>query len=161
MKKYVLEIGDKEYKAELKEFTKDFADIEVNGILYHVKLKELGRTDLGFPEIKTVQPLEPLKPGPVFQLNSTAAPARPSGGVGGAAEGVRAPMPGLILDILIQEGAPVKAGQNIILMEAMKMENQVPAPHDGTINKIYVKKGDSVEEDQLLIEISRSALTII
>jgi len=161
MKKYVIEIADKEYQAELKEFTKDYADIEVNGILYHVKLKQLGRIGAVVPEFKPVQsPDRPVTSTPARE-KTTPPPTKGSVNQGSRAEGVRAPMPGLILDIMTQEGTPVKAGQNIILMEAMKMENLIAAPHDGTINKIHVRKGDTVEEDQLLIEISRSAITSI
>lgn len=161
MKKYVIEIGDKEYQAELKEFTKDYADIEVNGTTYHVKLKQLGRVGAVMPEFRpaaaSARPAAPTVP----REKPAAAPPRPAAGHGGGSEGVRAPMPGLILDVMAQEGSPVKAGQNVVLMEAMKMENLVAAPHDGTIHKIHVKKGDTVDEDQLLIEISRSGITSI
>jgi biotin carboxyl carrier protein len=69
---------------------------------------------------------------------------------------VRSPLPGLIIDVKAREGEKVKAGQSIVVMEAMKMENQIQATIDGTVKKIFVKKGDNVAEGDTLIEIARS-----
>ena len=65
-------------------------------------------------------------------------------------------MPGLIIDVKVAEGEKVKAGQNIVVMEAMKMENQIQATTDGTVKKIFVKKGDNVAEGNAMVEIARS-----
>lgn len=65
---------------------------------------------------------------------------------------VKAPMPGLILDIKVTEGAEVKKGDPIMILEAMKMENILKSPGDGTVTSIKVKKGDSVEKNQVLIQ---------
>jgi glutaconyl-CoA/methylmalonyl-CoA decarboxylase subunit gamma len=158
MRKYVLEIGDKEYEAELKELTKDHADIEVNGTNYHIKLKELGRKPVSVPQLDSIQVAQPVRP--------TMAPPKPKAAQpavtpDGDAEGISAPLPGLILDVMVKAGDSVKSGQNVILMEAMKMENQVTATHDGTVNKVYINKGDTVEEGQLLLDISRSPIAIL
>jgi len=69
---------------------------------------------------------------------------------------VKSPLPGLIVDVKVNAGEKVKAGQVIVTMEAMKMENQIQATIDGTIKKIFVKKGDNVAEGDALIEIARS-----
>jgi biotin carboxyl carrier protein len=63
---------------------------------------------------------------------------------------VKAPMPGTVLDIKANVGDAVKAGQAIIILEAMKMENDIVAPCDGTVTSIVVKKGDSVDSNQLM-----------
>ena len=65
---------------------------------------------------------------------------------------VKAPMPGLILDIKYNEGDSVKEGDYVMVLEAMKMENTLVAPKDGVIKSIKAKKGDSVSKNQLLIE---------
>ncbi len=65
---------------------------------------------------------------------------------------IKAPMPGLILDIDVQEGQEVKKGDILLILEAMKMENAIKSPGDGTISKINITKGDSVEKNQQLIE---------
>lgn len=65
---------------------------------------------------------------------------------------VKAPMPGLILDIMVKEGEEVKEGDYLLVLEAMKMENTLTAPRDGVVKTIHVKKGNSVEKNQLLVE---------
>lgn len=65
---------------------------------------------------------------------------------------VKAPMPGLILDIKIEEGAEVKKGDVLMILEAMKMENVLKSPADGTIKDIKIKQGDNVEKNQVLID---------
>lgn len=65
---------------------------------------------------------------------------------------IKAPMPGLIINLKVAEGDTVKAGDQLLILEAMKMENILKSPGDGVIKKIKVKKGDSVEKNQVLIE---------
>lgn len=65
---------------------------------------------------------------------------------------VKAPMPGLILDVNIKAGDEVKEGDYLLVLEAMKMENTLTAPRDGVVKSISVEKGQSVEKNQLLIE---------
>jgi biotin carboxyl carrier protein len=69
------------------------------------------------------------------------------------AEEVRAPLAGNVLDVLVETGATVEADDEILVIEALKMENLVYAPNAGTIKDIKVKKGDKVEEGQLLLTI--------
>jgi biotin carboxyl carrier protein len=64
---------------------------------------------------------------------------------------IKAPMPGLVLDIRVEEGQEVKKGDPILVLEAMKMENILKSPTDGVIKKINVKKGLAVEKNQVLI----------
>ena len=70
-----------------------------------------------------------------------------SGGV------VRAPMPGLVLDILVEEGDEVAAEQGLLVLEAMKMENELKAPSGGVVSAIHVEDGEAVDKEDLLIEI--------
>jgi len=65
---------------------------------------------------------------------------------------IKAPMPGLILEVKVSEGDVVKAGDTLLILEAMKMENVLKSPGDGTIKSIKIKKGDSVEKNQILIQ---------
>ncbi|MCW3125748.1 MAG: acetyl-CoA carboxylase biotin carboxyl carrier protein subunit [Bacteroidetes bacterium] len=64
----------------------------------------------------------------------------------------RAPMPGLIKEISVSEGAEVKKGDTLIILEAMKMENSLKSPHDGKVKKINAVKGTAVEKNQVLVE---------
>lgn len=65
---------------------------------------------------------------------------------------VKAPMPGMVLNILVGEGQQVKKGDSLIVLEAMKMENILKSPTDGTIKKISAVKGTAVEKNQLLVQ---------
>ena len=68
---------------------------------------------------------------------------------------IEAPMPGKIIDILVEEGAEVKEGEPIIILEAMKMQNEISSHVTGTIKSVAVKKNDSVMKDDMLIEVQR------
>lgn len=65
---------------------------------------------------------------------------------------LKAPMPGLILDVNIKAGDEVKEGDYLLVLEAMKMENTLTAPRDGVVKSVSVKKGETVEKNQLLVE---------
>lgn len=80
----------------------------------------------------------------------------------GAREGtgsgiVVAPMPGQVRGVLIKEGDAVTEGQSLVILEAMKMELKVNAPHDGIVSKIFVTQGQSVEREQILAEVVGNA----
>lgn len=74
--------------------------------------------------------------------------------VGGsqAIKNIKAPMPGLILDILVEPGQAVTKGEQLLILEAMKMENVLKAEGDGVIKSVEVKKGDAVDKGQILLE---------
>ncbi|WP_054840246.1 biotin/lipoyl-containing protein [Thermococcus sp. JCM 11816] len=95
----------------------------------------------------------PSAPSPVPA--PAPAPATPSPAPAAAGEGVvtAPPMPGKILKILVKEGEQVRTGQGLLILEAMKMENEIPAPKDGVVKKILVKEGDTVNTGDPLIEI--------
>ncbi|MCU0558636.1 MAG: acetyl-CoA carboxylase biotin carboxyl carrier protein subunit [Desulfobacterales bacterium] len=69
------------------------------------------------------------------------------------AKQIMAPMPGKVIDILVKEGEEVLEYQDVLVLEAMKMENAIPAPEAGKIKKINVKKDDTVVTQQVLIEL--------
>ena len=68
---------------------------------------------------------------------------------------VQAPMPGKIMDVFVEPGAEVKSGESILILEAMKMQNEIIAPITGKILKIYIKPGDIVNKDDIFMEINR------
>lgn len=67
---------------------------------------------------------------------------------------IKAPMPGLVLNIIAKEGQEIKKGDNLLILEAMKMENILKSPTDGTVKKILINIGDKVEKNQVLIQFS-------
>ena len=70
---------------------------------------------------------------------------------------ILAPMPGLILDIMVSAGDPIYKGDSLLILEAMKMENVIKAEADGIVKSVCLAKGDSVEKNQLIIEIEADA----
>jgi biotin carboxyl carrier protein len=77
-------------------------------------------------------------------------------GVTSASVSIEAPMPGKIIDVLVEEGSEVKEGEAIIILEAMKMQNEISSHVSGTVKMIAVRKNDSVMKDDVLIEVQRS-----
>jgi biotin carboxyl carrier protein len=75
-----------------------------------------------------------------------------SNGASGKVNNIKAPMPGLIIDLKISVGDAVKTGESLLILEAMKMENIIKSPGDGIVKSVKIKKGDSVEKGQVLIE---------
>ena len=115
--------------------------ITVNGNVYEVTVEE-GFT--GAASAPKAAPVAAPKAAPKAAAPApAAAPAAPAGAAGAVA--VTAPMPGKILGVKASAGQAVKKGQVILILEAMKMENEIVAPQDGTIATINVATGDSVE----------------
>lgn len=65
---------------------------------------------------------------------------------------IKAPMPGLVLNVMVEEGQEVKKGESLLVLEAMKMENVIKSPAEGLVKKILIQKGDKVEKNELLIQ---------
>lgn len=95
----------------------------------------------------------PVAAAPAPAPASAAAPAPKAAAPAGATT-VEAPMPGKILNIKVSEGQAVKFGEVVVIMEAMKMETEIVAPADGTVSKILVKAGDSVDTGAALVALN-------
>ena len=134
MKEYKYKINGNSYKVTIGDIEDNIAHVEVNGTHYKVEMEK--------------QPKPAAKPVTVRPMPN--APTAPSTGK----SGVKSPLPGVILDIKVNVGDTVKKGQTIIILEAMKMENNINADKDGKITAINVNKGDSVLEgnDLVIIE---------
>jgi glutaconyl-CoA/methylmalonyl-CoA decarboxylase subunit gamma len=154
MSEYVLRMGGREYRATVKELTPEQATIEVDGQEYRIDLVQLGRRPgVSREAVRAVPAATPTAPPPL------AAPRRDSAVAG---EGVIvAPMPGMVLGLKVREGERVQAGQVLLLMEAMKMENAIAAPFAGTVSRVHVREGDSIGEGDRLVELDRPKLTAL
>ena len=124
--------------------------VTVNGNVYDVEVEEIGA---GAPAAAPAAPA--AAPAPVATPAAPkAAPAAPKAaapaGTAGAVS-VSAPMPGNILKVNVTAGQAVKKGDIICVLEAMKMENDIPAPQDGTIASVNVQKGASVNSGDVLV----------
>ena len=116
-----------------------YYNITVNGVAYSVSVEE---TAAGAAPVAAAPVAAPVAP--------KAAPAAAPKAAAGAVT-VKAPMPGNILDVKVKAGDSVKAGDTLLILEAMKMENEISAPQDGTIASVNVRKGDVVNSGDLLI----------
>ena len=124
--------------------------ITLNGRTYEVEV-EAGKAML-LDEYEAIAPAPVAAApaaAPVAAAAPAAAPAAPA--VTGAGEAVTAPMPGNILKVNVNVGDKVKEGQVLVVLEAMKMENEIMAPHDATVAQVVVSKGSTVDTGAPLV----------
>ncbi|MCI9402109.1 MAG: biotin/lipoyl-binding protein [Oscillospiraceae bacterium] len=124
--------------------------VTLNGKTYEVEVEE-GKAIL-LDEYEAYAPAPAAPAAPVAAAPAAAAPAAPAAAaVTAAGETVEAPMPGAILRVEVTQGQAVKAGDLLVVLEAMKMENEILSPRDGTVAQIVVQKGSTVETGSPLI----------
>ena len=119
-----------------------YYNITVNGVAYSVSVEE------------TAAGAAPVAAAPAAPVAPKAAPAPKAAAGAAGAVAVKAPMPGNILDVKVAAGASVKAGDVLVILEAMKMENEIVAPQDGTVASINVNKGDTVNSGDVLVSMN-------
>jgi len=139
MKTFKFTINGNEYNVDVKELEGNIAHLEVNGTTYEVEIdKKIQKTKT--PTIVRPISKQPQKPEIDKKEKGSSTP-------------ITAPLPGNILEISVKPGDIVKKGQKLLVMEAMKMENQVLADKDGVIESVKVEPGQSVLQGDVLIEI--------
>lgn len=151
MGKHSFRINGHDYEVEVSSVVGNVAEVTVNGTEYKV---ELGSAEPA--AAKTAASGQSLS-GQAVAAPAASAPAaapvqqRPSGASAGKT--VKAPLPGVILDIRVGVGDSVRAGQTVAVLEAMKMENEIEATADGTVTAVNAAKGDSVPEGAAIVTI--------
>ena len=144
MKTYKMEVNGEKFEGRVIEYDGINAKVEINGIAYRVKMEpEFGKNEKVIERPKKVITLQPSLSGK--SVDSLLSPGN-----------VKAPLPDVIIDLKVKEDDEVKEGDLLVILEAMKMESELTASVKGTVKKINVKIGESVLEDQLLIEIEGS-----
>lgn len=131
--------------------------VTVNGQTFEVEVEEIGAepaahapAKAGSPGGRVPAPRPAATPDPVPAPAAAAAPAPPATTDG---EVVTAPLPGVVLEVKVSEGDAVAEGAVLLVLEAMKMENEITAPRSGTIREVAVQKGASVDHGQTLVVI--------
>ena len=141
MKEYKYTINGTKDEVVVGDIPDNIATLTVNGEEYKVELEKQPEPEKKKPVIKAATP-----------ATNNDAPVANKAAVN-KANAIKAPLPGVITDILVAEGDEVKAGDTVVVLEAMKMANNLTAEKDGKVTAVCVKIGESVMEDDALIVI--------
>ncbi|MBN1387514.1 MAG: biotin/lipoyl-binding protein [Bacteroidales bacterium] len=139
MRNYKFTISGNTYEVEIIEIEGDIAKLEVNGTPYLVEIHQ---------EIKSVK--TPTLVRPVLREPQKSIDKK----IGGPKLEIKAPLPGIIMQVMVRPGDKVTKGQTLMVMEAMKMENEIKAENDGEVISVKVIQGQSVLQDEVLIEMN-------
>ncbi|MBR1798475.1 MAG: acetyl-CoA carboxylase biotin carboxyl carrier protein subunit [Bacteroidales bacterium] len=144
MKSYKFKINDKPYEVNINEVEGQEMKLEVNGQEYVVTVDR---------ELKHTQKAVPSPRPTATNQASTAQTQSSNAGSSQGGQKVTSPLPGTILDVFVNVGDTVKEGQTVVLLEAMKMENNIDAECSGVVKEVKARKGDSVMEGDVLVVI--------
>ena len=152
--KYQYTVKGIDYEVEIQDIEGNIANVTVNGIPFEVEMKQPVKA--GKQKVKLSG--EQKESAPTTTSTSTAIPAatttvatKPAAATG---KPVVAPLPGTINEIKVKVGDKVNAGDTVVILEAMKMQNNIEAETSGTITSINVNKGDAVMEGDTLVTIA-------
>ncbi len=138
MKNYKFTISGHTYEVDILDMEGDLAKIEVNGTPYMVEIHQQVKHQ------KTPTLVRSVMKEPHKKIEKKEGSTRLA---------IKAPLPGIIIELAVKEGDIVKKGQKLAVMEAMKMENEIKAEKDGEIVSVKISQGQSVLQDEVLIEI--------
>ncbi len=145
MKRYKFTIHGNTYEVHIKTVEDNIIDLEVNGSAYQVEVDKVIQP-AKTPRLVRSRVVPPAPDARADEDSETKAPVSPAGKIS-------SPLPGTIVNILVREGDMVKVGQRLMVLEAMKMENNIDSDKDGKITSIPIRPGQSVMEGDTLIEI--------
>ena len=144
MKEYRYTIDGNKYEVAINEVNDTTAKVTVNGAEYTVEWEKP-------VEEKPVVKVQPVAAKPAAAAAATPAAAPAAAPVNGHA--IKTPLPGVIIDVKVNVGDTVKKGDTVVVLEAMKMENNINADRDGKVTAVQVAKGDTVADGAVLIVI--------
>lgn len=155
MKQYKYTINGAQFDVTIDSIVGSKAKVEVNGIPFEVEMQGSSLVEEALPTVSTEAAAAPAAPAAAPAAEPAAEPAAAAAAKSGPGAGapVKAPLPGVVTKILVKEGQGVKKGETVLVLEAMKMENNITAEADGTVTGICVSAGDSVMEGTTLITI--------
>ena len=153
MNKYQYKVKGVDYEVEIAEVEGNIAKVNVNGIPFEVELQKpinAAKHPSMKPTPHPVKPEAPAAPAPAAQPAAAPAASRPAEGAGTP---LKAPLPGTILEVKVQVGQQVNVGDTVLVLEAMKMQNNIEADVAGQVTSVVVKPGDTVMEGAVLLTI--------
>ncbi|MDR0982571.1 MAG: acetyl-CoA carboxylase biotin carboxyl carrier protein subunit [Culturomica sp.] len=145
MKKFKFKINGQNYEAEVSEFDGVNATVEINGTPYSIEVTG--------EEMKSKPKTPVLSNKPVVNQAGEGEIKKTPTTTGGSMYKVTAPLPGLIKKVSVAVGSSVKIGDVVMIMEAMKMDNNIITDKSGTVKSVKAKEGDSVLQGDVLLEI--------
>ena len=145
MKQYRFKINGNQYNVDINSVEGNIASVSVNGTSYQVELEDAPAAPVQAVPVQT-SVITPV----AAPVQAASAPKPAASGVG---KPVTSPLPGVIIAVKVNVGDSVKAGQEVAVLEAMKMENSIEAVQDGTVTAIHVAKGDSILEGAAIVTI--------
>ena len=158
MNKYQYKVKGVDYEVEIAEVEGNIAKVNVNGIPFEVELQKpinaAKHPTMTAPKVQAPQPAAAKPAAAPAAAPATQSEAPAAAAAAGAGQAVKAPLPGTITDIRVQVGQQVSAGDIVLVLEAMKMQNNIEAEASGKISAIMVKQGDSVMEGTVLLTIA-------
>lgn len=152
MNKYQYKVKGVDYEVEIAEVEGNIAKVNVNGIPFEVEMqKPINAAKHPTMAAAKVQAPIVAAAAPVASVPAAAAaPAAPAG----AGNAVKAPLPGTVTDIKVQVGQQVNVGDTVLVLEAMKMQNNIESEYAGQVTSITVKQGETVMEGAVLLTIA-------
>lgn len=152
MKKFKFSIDNNPFEVNVTELENGQIDVEVNGSNYIVTIDREGTKAANAPAPKAAPVAAPKAAAPKAAPKAAAPAAAPA--AGGAVKTVKSALPGSVTKLVMEVGQAVKKGDTVMMIEAMKMENEIKAECDGTIAKFHVAAGQSVMADDKLFDIA-------
>ncbi len=149
MKSYKFKINGNDYAVDINSIEGNVAEVTVNGAAYSVELGSGSAQQSAQPQIPKPVPAAATVPS----TDAHPAVARTVSPGTSTAAGVKSPLPGVILSLNVAVGDAVKVGQRLLVLEAMKMENNIDSDREGVVKAINVRQGDSVLEGDVLLTI--------
>ena len=140
MRMYSLSINDKNYDVIIKEVTEQDVKVDVNGVEHIVNIREIKNV---------ISSRSFSKPQPSFSQVSTPSVQAPV--IAAESGGISSPMPGNVIKICVEQGEKILAGQKLLVLEAMKLENNISSTRAGVVKKILVCEGQAVNQGQPLV----------
>ena len=146
----LVQVGDKSFEVRVIE---DHTDLGARTCVLELAGERVlaAVADLSKDRAPVAKVASPATTRTVSGRDAAAPAAAPTGPPDDVREGIRAPMPGKIVDVLVKAGDTVEEGDTVLILEAMKMENELRASRRGTVTSVLVEKGDPAERGQLLV----------
>ena len=153
MNKYQYKVQGVDYEVEIEEVEGNIAKVNVNGIPFEVEMQQPINA-AKHPTIVKPKVQAPVQPTAQPQATAPSGPAISAAPVSsGSGNPVKAPLPGTITSVQVKVGDRVNTGDVVVVLEAMKMQNNIEAEQSGTVTAIKVNPGDSVMEGSVLLTI--------